>query len=75
MPLYEYHCSDCENKFETLVLSSADEIACPKCNSSRLEKLFSTFGVKSESSFSEPSVPADAGHGCMPMGCGCGVRH
>ncbi|MEW6262117.1 MAG: zinc ribbon domain-containing protein [Thermodesulfobacteriota bacterium] len=43
MPLYEYICLDCENTFETLVLSAEDEPACPACGSTRLEKAMSAF--------------------------------
>jgi putative regulatory protein, FmdB family len=71
MPLYEYKCNKCNNKFETLVLSSDDEINCPDCNSTNLEKLFSTFGVKSEDSFSSSSIPVGSGCGCTPTSCGC----
>ncbi|MEW5724647.1 MAG: zinc ribbon domain-containing protein [Thermodesulfobacteriota bacterium] len=43
MPLFEYICQDCENRFEALVLSSEEEVLCPACESQRLEKLFSPF--------------------------------
>ena len=69
MPLYEYRCEKCENRFEALVLSSGDEINCPKCESTNLEKLFSAFGVKSANSI--PVNAVGSGCGCTPVSCGC----
>ncbi len=43
MPIYEYICLDCENSFETLVLSTDEEVVCPVCESKRLEKAMSSF--------------------------------
>jgi putative FmdB family regulatory protein len=32
MPIYDYHCPQCEAKFEQLVsYSKADEVSCPHC--------------------------------------------
>jgi putative FmdB family regulatory protein len=45
MPLYEYVCIDCENRFETLVLSSDETVRCPVCDSDRLEKVMSPFAL------------------------------
>lgn len=74
MPLYEYRCEKCESRFEALVLSSEDEISCPKCESTNLEKLFSAFGVKFTNSISISSTPVSSvgsGCGCTPVSCGC----
>jgi len=45
MPIYEYLCLDCEDRFETLVLSREEEITCPVCGSKRLEKVMSAFAL------------------------------
>jgi len=45
MPIYEYQCSECGNRFERLVRSPDDEIACAECGSKRLEKLVSAFAT------------------------------
>lgn len=47
MPLYEYKCQDCSNKFEELVGLSVPEksVLCPKCGSENCERLFSTFAA------------------------------
>lgn len=45
MPIFEYRCKDCGEKFETLVYSSSgdDEIECPECGSAQTEKQMSMF--------------------------------
>jgi putative FmdB family regulatory protein len=40
MPLYEYECQQCEHTFEILV-NSDDTVECPKCHSTRLQRLLS----------------------------------
>ncbi|MFG1300417.1 zinc ribbon domain-containing protein [Xanthobacter sp. V3C-3] len=40
MPLYSYHCSDCDNAFEILVGSSETPV-CPACGSDKLDQLMS----------------------------------
>lgn len=43
MPLYEFSCLECNQKFEELISSSVKMAKCPKCGSIRTAKLFSTF--------------------------------
>ena len=61
MPIYDYHCSDCGNTFEMLVKREAAP-ACPKCGSSRLDKLLSVPAPPVTHSTPETS--------CQPGGCG-----
>lgn len=50
MPLFEFICKKCGEKFEELVLGNEDNnISCPKCKSSDIEKQFSTFSASSSS--------------------------
>jgi putative FmdB family regulatory protein len=37
MPIYDFHCQECERDFELLVRGSAAP-ACPECGSSQVEK-------------------------------------
>ena len=61
MPLYEYRCRKCSNRFEALVFG-AKRPACPKCESRSLEKLLSAFAVGSKE-----------GNGASSPSCGtCG---
>ncbi len=49
MPIYDYACRHCGDKFELLVLTATVE-ACPSCQSQDLERLLSSaFAVSSES--------------------------
>ncbi len=54
MPIYEYRCRQCGRKSEFLVGvgSASDELKCPECGSSDLEKLLS---APAGFSFSEQS--------------------
>jgi putative FmdB family regulatory protein len=47
MPIYEYQCRHCANKFEMLVLRSTI-VACPLCQTQEPEQLLSTFALSSE---------------------------
>jgi putative FmdB family regulatory protein len=48
MPIYDYACRRCGQKFELLVLKGTAE-ACPSCQSQDLERLLSSgFAVSSE---------------------------
>jgi len=49
MPTIDFYCNNCESIFEELILKRDElrEVKCPKCNSKNLERLFSTFGVRS----------------------------
>lgn len=42
MPIYEYQCTECENRFEKLVFAGDDELVeCPECGTERVQKLMS----------------------------------
>ncbi len=54
MPLYEYRCQCCGERFERLVRAAVrdgvdgqqrgeQEIACPRCQAPQVERLFSAF--------------------------------
>ena len=47
MPIYEYECRECQNRFELLVLASTS-LACPACQSTDLERLMSLSSVSSD---------------------------
>lgn len=57
MPLYEYACQKCDHTFETLVFDG-DEVDCPECHGTKLERLMSV-----------PARPR-AGGASLPMSCG-----
>jgi len=50
MPIYEFKCLKCNQKFERLIFSSiSPEVACPVCGSKEVEKEYSTFASGSDS--------------------------
>jgi len=47
MPLYEYDCLKCRQRFEVLV-RGPQTIACPSCGHEGVERVISAFAVSSE---------------------------
>jgi putative FmdB family regulatory protein len=47
MPLYEYRCEKCGNRFERLRrMSDPDsDVQCPQCQSEKVERQLSTFSA------------------------------
>lgn len=70
MPLYEFRCRACGEKFERLCsLSEAALPGCPKCASTDVQKLLSTFGTKAGGAFH--GTPSGSGcSGCSSHNCG-----
>ncbi len=68
MPIYEYSCASCDNRFEKLVRRTEDvlESGCPKCGQKHLRQEYSTFAARTASSSANSSS-------CMPSGGGCGA--
>lgn len=51
MPLFEFICKKCGKKFEKLVFSTDnEELSCPECKSTEVEKQFSTFSSNASKS-------------------------
>ena len=69
MPIYEYACGACEVTFEMLVPSSSTTVACPRCQSGKVEKLFSSFAVRGRGAGGD-SAPFTGG-GMSGGGGGC----
>ena len=72
MPIYEYRCEACRNRFEVLTSFQGreHEQVCPVCSSVRTQVQVSTFAAHG---FSEPGsgdFAADMGPG--GGGCSCG---
>ena len=73
MPIYEYVCDDCRTRYEQIVMSKRQKIACPKCASPRHTlqlSLFSAGKSGNGSASSHDSAPT-GGCGCTPNSCGC----
>ncbi len=66
MPLYEYHCSVCERRFETLRrMSQADDpIHCPHCTSPNPRRVLSVFAAISKDGGSSRLVASSSAKTC-----------
>jgi putative FmdB family regulatory protein len=49
VPIYEYECKSCSNRFEVLIRGTSATPVCPACKSEDLDRLLSLPAVKSES--------------------------
>ena len=76
MPIYEYRCESCTEKFEILTRFAERDSAqvCPACESTRTRVLVSSFAVSGgEVSASDFAGEASGGGGCCGGACGhCG---
>jgi putative FmdB family regulatory protein len=70
MPVFEYKCQSCGNKYEIYhpAKEKKEDVICPECKSADSEKLFSTFAASISSSFSE--MPAKCQSCCHGPSCG-----
>lgn len=68
MPIYEYRCQECGEKFDKLIRSSTDqtEISCPGCGSKQAEKVPSLFGTSGFTT--TPNLTSSAADSCQPSG-------
>lgn len=46
MPIYEYRCTACDERFEELVPANGERPSCSRCGSNEVERLFSTFATE-----------------------------
>ncbi len=62
MPIYEYVCESCGDKFEKLVRRASDamETACPSCGDKHLEQQYSTFAARGGEPVDRSFTPARA---------------
>ena len=73
MPVYEYRCKDCNEKYEILHKGQEekDKVVCPGCNSKESKKLLSGFSANVSSS--EPSCSTGSCGIPSPGGCASGM--
>jgi putative FmdB family regulatory protein len=63
MPIYEFHCEDCDKSFESLVMisSALKDVSCKHCGGTDIKKLVSTTSQKPTTS---STIPSGALSGC-----------
>jgi putative FmdB family regulatory protein len=69
MPIYEYACSGCGNRFEKLVRRFAEAVSCPACESAAVDKQLSVFAVGASSA----ATSSLGACGSLEAGCGAGA--
>jgi len=77
MPIYEYRCESCAEKFEVLTRFAERDSAqvCPACESTKTRVLVSSFAFAGagDTSTSDFASEAGGGGGCCGGACGsCG---
>jgi putative FmdB family regulatory protein len=77
MPIYEFHCDQCERDSEILVRSSRWKGSkCPHCGSTNLSKKLSVFASAVASTGGRSAPPCEGGQGSCGSCCGGGKhRH
>jgi putative FmdB family regulatory protein len=72
MPIYEYKCQDCGNRFEKLVRRSADAdaLVCPSCGEKHLTQELSTFAAHAGGSKPAEMPVCPSGRCSNPGMCG-----
>jgi len=78
MPIYEYHCTDCDRSFEALVAAGWNETECRFCHGGNLTREMSVFASARGSdsngiatAFNGGGGQSMGGGGCCGGGCGC----
>ena len=59
MPIYEYECENCGERFELRkdINDCDSDIRCPKCGTENLRRIFSMFATGSSNRIYAPSSP------------------
>jgi putative FmdB family regulatory protein len=73
MPIFNYKCNKCAGTFEEFegVMAKEEELKCPECSSTDVEKALSPFSVGSGKSSASPAPSCQTG-GCSTGMCPLG---
>jgi putative FmdB family regulatory protein len=76
MPIYEYVCDDCGQRYERIVMNQKQSITCPKCESAKHTIQLSVFaahgnGSKASGGSSSSGPASGSGGACCGGGSGC----
>jgi putative FmdB family regulatory protein len=77
MPMFEYHCEQCQTAFEQLVpFQQADDVACPSCQQPHVHRKFSRVafhvqggGTSSSADWSSENDTCSTGSCCAGGSC------
>jgi putative FmdB family regulatory protein len=73
MPIYEYICDECSQRYERIVKNESAAVRCPKCASAKHTIQLSVFARPSGGGKSSGGTSSGftGGGGCCGGGCGC----
>lgn len=71
MPLFEFRCTACGVRFESLVRREAEAVECPGCGALDVERLLSAPSAPRMAGSAVGKVGGGNGGGCCGGGCGC----
>ncbi|HKS81422.1 MAG TPA: zinc ribbon domain-containing protein [Candidatus Acidoferrales bacterium] len=74
MPIYEYVCDDCGERYERIVFNQKTAVTCPKCASAKHTLQLSVFAAPSNGSKAgggSSPMSGSGGGGCCGGACGC----
>jgi putative FmdB family regulatory protein len=70
MPIYDYRCTACDERYDQLVRRAEDVVSCPSCGNEASERLLSVFAGMGSSG--KPMAAPDFSRvASMPRGGGC----
>ena len=73
MPLYEYHCEDCDTMVEVLQRRSDEQPVCPRCEGAKLTRMLSIPAAPAVRTGAASLPVQGAGESCgAPRCCGGG---
>jgi putative FmdB family regulatory protein len=71
MPIYEYICDACNERFEKIVINKQQDISCPKCSSKKASIQLSVFATAGSGGGPSSSSGGYSGGGCCGGGGSC----
>jgi putative FmdB family regulatory protein len=72
MPIYDFACTACDERFDELARFDAPPPPCPACGGEETERLLSPFTAANAKSGFRNFAPSPAGGGCCGGSCGGG---
>ncbi|HSR69675.1 MAG TPA: zinc ribbon domain-containing protein [Acidobacteriota bacterium] len=68
MPIFEYVCKECGQRFEKIVLGGQTSVECPQCSGAETEKMISSFAVSAGNGKSAAAEPGPCACGAPQKG-------
>lgn len=69
MPIYEFSCNQCGERFEKLVLRQGQKILCPGCSGEQVQKLISACNFGSSDGTVQAASNTSSCSSCTASSC------